>query len=459
MFRYLCTAVLAGLLIAGTVADTPANCLYSDIQGSWTFYEGERNLDNTATCDTVDPVREVKVTLSYPDVVTDQYGNVGTWTLIYNQGFDVTVNGRTYFAFSYYTSDNGTVTSWCDRTFPGWSHDVTVRHWACYYAVKDTPVARKVHVDPFSATSYRDLMQMKFTRDRQEQLVNEINSAQTMWKAKVYEQFEDKTFEELIQMSGGRRTWVPQRATAAPVTSSQKQRASYLPKQWDWRNVDGVNYVSPVRNQEQCGSCFAFSALAVLESRIRIQTNNTQQPVFSVQDVLGCSPLDQGCSGGFPYLTGGRYGKDYGLVEEACNPYQGVDSDCSTDTSCDRHYTAEYSYVGGYYGATNEVTLQEALVQRGPVAVAFMVYDDFRSYTSGIYRHIETRVDFDPKVPSSHAVLLVGYGVDAVSGEKYWIVKNSWGEDWGDAGYFKILRGVNECGIETEGVEATPIPL
>ncbi|XP_047104926.1 dipeptidyl peptidase 1-like [Schistocerca piceifrons] len=459
MLGYLRTSlVVAALLLASATADTPANCLYSDVQGSWTFHEGERNLDNSATCDSFEPVQTVTVELSYPNVATDQYGNVGTWTLIYNQGFEVTVNGRSYFAFSYYTSDNGTVTSICDRTFNGWSHDVTLRHWSCYYGVKNSPVARKVHEDPFTAK--KQLMEQEVSFVQQTRLVNEINSAQKLWKAKVYEEYLGLTNEELINMAGGKSTWLAQWPEPAPVTAEQRQRASYLPKQWDWRDVDGVNYVSPVRDQLQCGSCFAFAAAGMLEARIRIKTNNTQQHVFSTQDVVSCSPLDQGCSGGFAYLVAGRYGKDYGLVEEECNPYVGNDTECSTVRECDRHYTSEYGYLGGYYGGSNEVLMQEALVQNGPLAVGFMVYDDFRAYESGVYKHVEstTRSSFNPLVPVSHAVLLVGYGVDEASGEKYWTIKNSWGGDWGDAGYFKILRGTNECGVESLAFEATPIP-
>ncbi|XP_049852872.1 dipeptidyl peptidase 1-like [Schistocerca gregaria] len=126
------------------------NCSYADIEGSWMFYEGERNLNNSAQCLSVDPVRVTKVQLYYPNQATDQFGNVGTWTLLYNTAFEVLINGRKYFAFSYAEMiDNYFIRSLCNQTYPGWSYDVTVRHWSCFYGVKETQTGAKLHADNF----------------------------------------------------------------------------------------------------------------------------------------------------------------------------------------------------------------------------------------------------------------------------------------------------------------------
>ena len=101
-----------------------------------------------------------------------------------------------------------------------------------------------------------------------------------------------------------------------------------------------------------------------------------------------------------------------------------------------------------------------ALYKNGPIAVSFEVYNDFIHYKSGIYQHTKFADElnrFNPFDLTNHVVLLVGYGQDPVSGLKYWVVENSWGERWGEDGFFRIIRGTDECGIESMAVEISPI--
>ena len=95
-----------------------------------------------------------------------------------------------------------------------------------------------------------------------------------------------------------------------------------LPDNFNWNgdNSQNKNFVSPVKDQQNCGSCYAFASVAMFESRARVQTNNKWEPVFSEQEIVSCSDYSQGCQGGFPFLIS-KYGQDYGLVEESCFPY------------------------------------------------------------------------------------------------------------------------------------------
>lgn len=97
----------------------------------------------------------------------------------------------------------------------------------------------------------------------------------------------------------------------------------------------------------------------------------------------------------------------------------------------------------------------EAIVTSGPISVDFMVYSDFFHYRSGVYHHVKLADAIpDPRFEeTNHAVLAVGWGVTS-DGQKYWIVKNSWGNTWGQQGYFWIRKGTDECGIESAAIEA-----
>ncbi|XP_006820705.1 dipeptidyl peptidase 1-like [Saccoglossus kowalevskii] len=381
--------------------DTPGNCTYDSILGSWEFSIGETGHDNSVNCTgfTAPVLQKLTIELYFPDVAFDNYGNKGVWILVYNQGFEVVLNNRKYFAFSKYVKSGENYTSVCSETLPGWSHNIDGNDWACYYG-------KKIN-----------------TKDR-------------------------------LQTVQVKYTFQPPKP--APITSQSAQIAANLPAEFDWRNVGGVNYVTPVRNQASCGSCFAFASAGMYESRLKVMTANEVNITISPQDVVQCCNYSQGCSGGFPYLVS-KYSEDFGFVEETCLPYTAQDGPCVSEIKCKRHYGTKYRYVGDFYGGCNEALMKIELVKNGPMAVAFMVYDDFMSYQGGIYHHTGLQDKFNPFEITNHAVLLVGYGYDHDTKEKFWIVKNSWGTGWGEEGYFRIRRGNDECSIESIAVESTPI--
>ena len=148
-----------------------------------------------------------------------------------------------------------------------------------------------------------------------------------------------------------------------PIQPEHDKILGSLPRLFDWRNVSNVDYVSPVRDQKDCGACYAFSATATMESRIRIMTNNENQVILSPQQIVSCSNYSQGCGGGFPYLVSGnalfrlkrderqvfKYGEDFGLYDDACLPYNATNppmcrQQCHNPV---RYHTTNYGYVGG----------------------------------------------------------------------------------------------------------------
>ena len=105
----------------------------------------------------------------------------------------------------------------------------------------------------------------------------------------------------------------------------------------------------------------------------------------------------------------------------------------------------------------NEELMRLALYENGPLAVGFEVRNDFMQYKGGVYQHTGLTDKFNPFELTNHAVLVVGYGEDEATGLPFWSVKNSWGTSWGEDGFFRILRGADEVGIESMAVEAFPI--
>jgi C1A family cysteine protease len=245
-------------------------------------------------------------------------------------------------------------------------------------------------------------------------------------------------------------------------TFSTSSRNGAIPTNFDWRNVSGVNYDSPIRKQGECGSCYAIAAISVVESRIRIKTNNSRKPILSVASAIACSRYNQGCEGGYPYLVG-KYGREHGFVNEACQKYNEDDAVCKKECFKSEVYKiSDYGYVGDYYGGCSEEAMMREIFNNGPIVVAINASPELYYYSGGIFTSTVRRTEgkYEKKVRpwefTNHAVVCVGWGEDNVNGEvvKYWILKNSWGKSWGDSGYFKLKKGM--ASADAQGVFLTP---
>ncbi|XP_058122491.1 procathepsin L-like [Anopheles ziemanni] len=211
-----------------------------------------------------------------------------------------------------------------------------------------------------------------------------------------------------------------------------------LASNFDWRNRGAV---TRVKNQGQCGSCWAFSATGALESQWFLQHRKLVE--LSEQNLMDCSTWNGGCDGGIPSRAYQDIMAEGGINLESDYPYEEHQND-----QCKFNRSAVAATVKGvYYIPRTEKALMQAVAINGPISVAIEVLDSFHYYRSGVY--------YDPKCSSAginHAVLVVGYGT-ASDGTEYWLVKNSWGEDWGDSGYIKMARNRNNnCGIASLAV-------
>jgi len=201
-----------------------------------------------------------------------------------------------------------------------------------------------------------------------------------------------------------------------------------LPGSFDWRNDNSLNYVTPVRDQGNCGSCWAFATTGALESYVLIKDSLPGQDKDCAEQILvSCSGAGS-CSGGY-IDRASNYIRDVGLPLETCYPYTQTNGTCTK--ACSDFQVNPYSIDSWAYVATLSPTvdaIKNALHTYGPLVTTMNVYTDFFYYQSGVYFYTSG------KLAGGHAILIIGY--DDVG--KYFIVKNSWGIGWGEGGFFKI---------------------
>jgi cathepsin B len=299
------------------------------------------------------------------------------------------------------------------------------------------------------------------------EIAEEINSGNHGWKAATPSKFE--SVEDVKPFLGaflpGDAQYEEPEVVELPALNAE------LPDSFDAaENWKDCSVISNVRDQSSCGSCWAFGSVASFESRACIATGKDIK--YSPEDTAFCSNAGFGCQGGNSawnwfkssgVVTGGDY-TDIGSGD-TCYPYSlapcahhvpatakypacpsseypspSCKKSCS-ESDYSKSYSSDKVRATKTMSVRGEQQIMQELVTNGPMYVAFSVYADFPTYKSGVYSHKSG------SMLGGHAVTLVGYGVE--DGQKYWKIKNSWNEQWGDAGHFKIVRGTDECGIES----------
>nr|CDJ87125.1 Peptidase C1A domain containing protein [Haemonchus contortus] len=259
-----------------------------------------------------------------------------------------------------------------------------------------------------------------------------------------------------------------------PVVEDANDNGDDIPESFDartkWPNCTSIEHI---RDQANCGSCWAVSTASVLSDRICIASKQKKQVhISSIDFVSCCDTCGFGCEGGWPIdafeyfsyqgaVTGGDYGSKTG-----CRPYpfhpcghhgnETYYGECPKEEStpkcvkqCQKGYKKSYkrdkTWGEDAYELPNSAkAIQREIMRNGPVVASFIVYDDLSYYVKGIYKHTAGQAR------GAHAVKIIGWGTEKYV--PYWIIANSWHNDWGEKGFFRMVRGFNHCGIEQEVV-------
>lgn len=244
--------------------------------------------------------------------------------------------------------------------------------------------------------------------------------------------------------------------------------AADLPANWDWRDIKGINYVVPSLNQhipKYCGACWIFATVHALSDRIKIARNAlTPEITLAPQALLNCGTRMKTSSWEHMNCHGGtaakayRYISEYGLPDNTCQPYVAEAHTCDDFSQCYtcvhnttcfpiKKYTVyklkEYGQVSG------ETNMMAEIYRRGPITCKTAVSDDLMDYSGGIFH------DKTGEMQIRHAVEVVGWGTTK-DGVKYWIVRNSWGTYWGENGFYRIVRGINNLNLENNCMWGVP---
>lgn len=589
--RFLAGLVLA-LALAPARADLPTHCLPEDVLGEWTFVSDDAPHQGMQLCGHSTPngvqsmlklnavaqerlvtdKEQFKVTLTNhvdsstgkPLLVALGPDGPGSWTMVFDEGFEVRLNGRTYFAqfdFELLPGKKGTdgdmldkigqfygrvdghvlrafpdpvYACHCERTSVGWhSRPATanatastgLRQFGCFRAHREGPTK----VGLVQAHSPSALVSLpKGARAKKAVLARQ--EASMSWGHGTADSA--AIFATELGGSRLRGTWHGWHG------AEQKP----LPASFDWRNQEELKQpgddLATEFDQGGCGSCYAFSGVLALSMRFRIAlARKLGRPTaldLSWRGAVRCSPYTEGCNGGFPFLVG-RHAQEVGLFQQTTTLKTSaqcmIDSDpdniaspcTSTCLSPDPtrqpvYYAKDYGYVGGFAQGASEEEIMREILERGPISIELsvkaipMLFSGNRGQTITTYDNNQPHQDDVPAHAADHrlahltaehnqtlsahrskpfefknwlwvdhALLSVGWGEESaplahqepsiVIGTplqlvqlqkrqpdhlKYWVIRNSWGQDWAEGGYGKLVRGENAGGIEISAVWITP---
>merc|ERR1719253_928129 len=342
----------------------------------------------------------------------------------------------------------------------------------------------EAHERSYEAGGYEYVMRRALYEERVGNADRHNAQPNKLWTAGVNKLW-DWTDAELKTLRGWDGSMMPGSGGLRSVHSHAflQQRGAELPKSKVWSELA---MAQRIKNQQNCGSCWAIAVSSVLEAHVQIYTNKVR--TFSAQQIVECTPNprhcggDGGCQGATAEL-GMEWVLKNGCAEESEVPYTGQDAKCQGGSATNDMARAlvagggtsfldgadAAAMGGGAFGMTGWETLPKnqyeplvrAIAEKGPVAVS-VAADKWFDYESGVFNGCPKDAVID------HAVTAIGYGEQEQDGTKYWLIQNSWGTDWGENGHIRLQRhdqdtycGMNndpQKGVACEG-ETDPVPV
>ncbi|VWU50143.1 dipeptidyl aminopeptidase 2, putative, partial [Hepatocystis sp. ex Piliocolobus tephrosceles] len=439
--------------------------------------------------------------------------NIGSWTMVYDEGFEVRLfTGKRYFGIFKYKmikkkkkncseiitnkvlDDKHCYKTYASRVQLGWTiHEQIdsstknkIFYRGCFYGQKMDSEA------PSDVINEQE--DEEDEEDEQEEDEEKENNSKQNKKLRVG--LEDTNRSHGTRLANIYNRKPKQIYPCLKQDNKRRQINLTLPKDFSWGDpYNNPEFDDDVEDQGECGYCYIIASLYALKTRFEILLKNKykkkkKMPKLSHQSMIKCSPYNQGCDGGYPFLVG-KHLYEYGILpannlssiedkKTMCKLSLGIfhEADNSDDNNKSNKnvnkafYASDYNYINGCYECSNEYEMMTEIFHNGPIVAA--IDADFslknldgidKDFIYTIHSDLAKVCDIPNQElngwqETNHAITIVGWGEQLNKNnqktQKYWIIRNTWGKQWGYKGYMKIKRGVNLIGIELQTVFIDP---